>query len=394
VLSTNSLVLNTPVNAPGAVSDTVTVSGEADMAGHYIYVHLYKESNPPTPDAGSLATWEVMGTLDSHGNYTATTPPYIPESAGTFCFQASFTGDSEDTPVSTTVCEVLTVNKFQSSLTTAPSPITTAGGATTLSDTADLTIYPTKPAEGGSGDYGAVVFTLYSHADCTAPVPGGVTSPAGIAYTGTAFEATGSLSFSPPLAAATYYWSAFYPGNYDNLSSQSNCGSEPVTVPGGGEGGASATTITTNLSSGSSTVGGSVTDTATLTAGSGATGTITISMFSGSTSTACSGTAIASATASPATHGSGGYTATFSSLAAGSYEFQASYAGDSANLSSQSTCGSEPLMVTGGGELAASTTTPTTGAELASNGLAGAIAMFFGGLLLIVGRRVRRARTD
>jgi uncharacterized repeat protein (TIGR01451 family) len=107
-------------------------------------------------------------------------------------------------------------------------------------------------------------------------------------------------------------------------------------------------TLTTQLSADSILTTGSVTDTATLAgATSDASGAITISVYAGSGSSACvAGNLVASKTASPATNGNGDYTASFSGLAAGSYEFQASIAKDAKNLSAVSACGTEPLTVT------------------------------------------------
>ena len=105
-------------------------------------------------------------------------------------------------------------------------------------------------------------------------------------------------------------------------------------------------TLTTKLSQNSILNTGSVTDTATLAdATSDASGAITISVYSGSDGTACTGTPVASKTATPATDGNGDYSASFSGLPAGSYEFQASIAADAKNLSAVSVCGSEPLTV-------------------------------------------------
>ncbi|MGB6770451.1 MAG: hypothetical protein WBF51_00385 [Candidatus Dormiibacterota bacterium] len=390
-LSTTSVVLNYPIGSPVGVTDQVTVTGEPDVTGLNVYVSIYKESgSPPEPGSSSIAEWQVP--LDSNG--MAATPPYIPESAGTFCYQARFIGDDNDTPIATTICEILTVTPFPASLVTVPGAPVTTGSSITLSDAAEMTIYPTAPAEGGSGDYGSVVFRLYSDPSCHDFVS--TTSPAVIAWTGTQFQATGSLTLSS-LAAGTYYWIAAYPGNYDNLAYTSTCG-EPVTVSGGGGTlGADAPTITTQLSSGSATAGGSVTDTATLSGASpSATGAITISMYSGSTCSAL----VTSQTATPATAGNGTYSATFSSLTAGSYEFQASFAADSNDSAAMSSCGSEPLTVTAGstgttpagGQLAASVTTPTTGADISGAGLAAVLCLFLGSILLVAGRQVLRIR--
>ena len=390
-LSTSSVVLNYPIGSPVGVTDQVTVTGEPDVTGYNVYVSLYKESgSPPVPGSSSIAEWQVP--LDSNG--MATTPPYIPESAGPFCYQARFTGDSNDTPIATTICEVLTVTPFPASLVTAPAAPVTTEPRITLSDAANMTIYPTAPADGGSGDYGSVVFTLYSEPSCHDVV--GTTSPAVIAYTGTEFQATGSLTLGS-LAAGTYYWTAAYAGNYDNLAYTSACG-EPTTVGGGGGVSAANTpNITTQLSSSTATAGSSVTDTATLSlASASANGAITISVYSG-TGTSCS-TLVTEESATPATAGNGSYSAIFSSLGAGTYEFLASFAGDSNDSPATSSCGSEPLSVTtattvpAGGQLAASVTTPTTGAEISGPGLAAVLFLFLGAVLLVAGRQLLRIR--
>lgn len=108
--------------------------------------------------------------------------------------------------------------------------------------------------------------------------------------------------------------------------------------------------IATNLVPSSVVAGNTVTDTATITGGNNPTGTVTFYVYSGSDSSACgtTATAVATAAGSPITT-SAPYTssATFGSgLAAGSYEVQAFYSGDSHNNNATSTCGSEPLTVT------------------------------------------------
>ena len=386
VLSTSSLVLNYPVNNPDQVTDSVTVTGEPDVTGLYVYVHLYKESGtPPTPDPTPIATWEVP--LSSTG--TATTPPYLPESAGPFCFQASFKGAANDTPISTTSCEILNVTEFPASLTTSPTSSGT-GASAILADTADLTIYPTKPAEGGSGDYGSVIFTLYSDPSCADAV--GVTSPTAISYTGANFQAVGSLTFATLLPAGTYYWIAAYSGNYDNLAYSSSCG-EPITVGGGGVLGATTPTISTDLSSSAITVLGSVFDSATLVATtSNAAGTVTYTVYSDN---ACSDQFESAGTVS-VTNGIVPPSNSLVFATAGTYYWQASYSGDSSNGAATSTCNSETLVVSaagGSGTLAASVGTPTTGSDLGGAGLIGALLIVMGVLLLGAERRLRHSST-
>src|SRR5207245_2647236 len=131
-----------------------------------------------------------------------------------------------------------------------------------------------------------------------------------------------------------------FAGDANDLSATSACGIGRLLCR-------EQPSITTSLSSASILNSGSVTDTATLSGSSaGATGAITISVYSGSNASACVvGNLVQSKTATPATNGDGGYTATFSGLAAGNYEAQAVFAGDANDLSATSACGSEPLLV-------------------------------------------------
>lgn len=389
-LSTSNLTLNTPLSNPGGVSDVVTVTGVPNAPGHFVYVDVYKATgNPPTPTGPSLATWEVpLGT-----NSQATTPLFVPESAGNFCFVATFKGDLPLAQWLTSSCESLTVNKFQASLVT--DPVTPTSGSD-LSDSATMTMYPTKPAEGGSGDYGSVVFTLYSDSSCMDPVTNGQTSGT-IAYTSGAMQAQGALSFTTPLASGTYYWVAHYGGNYDNLAYTSSCG-EPTTVNGSGTLGAQTPSISTQLSASTITAGGTAYDTAKLTnASSDAGGTVTYTVYS--QSSCSSSSVVQSAGQVTVTNAAVPPSNTVSFASAGTFYWQAFYSGDGNNAAATSSCTSEALVVNSSGSgsgtppasgtSAASTTTPTTGAGLMGPGLMGGAFVLLG-LVLLAGARLSR----
>jgi uncharacterized repeat protein (TIGR01451 family) len=141
-----------------------------------------------------------------------------------------------------------------------------------------------------------------------------------------------------------YCWRAeFTPNANDHHflpGSHTNNGTECFTIV------KNQPSLTTKLSKDSIMNTDSVTDTATLAgATDDASGTITIGVYSGNDATACDGNPVDSKTATPATSGNGDYSATFSGLAAGRYEFQASIAADAKNLSAVSECGTEPLTV-------------------------------------------------
>ena len=198
---------------------------------------------------------------------------------------------------------------------------------------------------------GTVTYNVYSDAACTVLQSAG--TPENI-------TTAGSL---PPSAAVTlneggtYYWQASYSGDdISNSPSVSTCGSEVETVTG------TATSVSTSLSGGGSTgasisvpAGTQVTDAATLSGAeaAAASGTVTYNVYSDAACTdpVSSGTALSITTPGtlPASAG-----VTLSN--AGTYYWQATYSGDSSNLTSTSTCGAEIETVTG----AATTSQPTT----------------------------------
>ena len=150
----------------------------------------------------------------------------------------------------------------------------------------------------------------------------------------------------------------------------------------------------------------SFTDSATLSglnnAGS-AGGTVTYNLYSGNSSSVCTGTPLQSVVKTVA----GGIVpnATFTAVAAGSYEIQAVYSGDAqtSNLGATSTCGAEPFTVqppTAGGSGTTTTTEPAiAGATVVHTGKPWsgswpyALAVAVLGMLLVGMGALRRRRS-
>jgi hypothetical protein len=189
---------------------------------------------------------------------------------------------------------------------------------------------------------GSVTYTVYTDSSCTVFANVGSGAVLGNAGTVTVTNAvvpdSNNITFNH---AGTFYWQAAYSGDGNNAAATSTCTSEIVVIS------PNSPSLTTSLSATSINTGDSVTDTATLSgATSGDTQPITISVYSGSGSGACvAANLVTSATATPATSGNGQYSATFSTLTAGSYEFQASITADGDNNAASSLCGTEPLTV-------------------------------------------------
>ncbi len=209
-------------------------------------------------------------------------------------------------------------------LNTVPSAGTSVGG--TISDSASVT--------GGNSPTGTVDFMLYGPGDpnCAGSVAwdSGPQALSGVSATSGPFTTT---------AAGTYQWVAHYSGDVNNNPVDGACPdpTEKVVVT------KVTPSVSTLTSSGTSTVGGSVTDTATVSGGFNPTGTVSFSMYPPSDSS-CTGTPVAM----DGPDGLSGGVATsgpFSFAQAGTYHFIATYSGDTNNAATSSLCADEPVAV-------------------------------------------------
>ncbi|MGO9900600.1 MAG: hypothetical protein ACLP0J_13100 [Solirubrobacteraceae bacterium] len=206
-------------------------------------------------------------------------------------------------------------------------------GGTAVTDSA--TLAGTNASAAG----GTVSYSVYSDSACTQLVA----SAGGGNVSGGVLPNSSAETFLPP---GTFYWQASYSGDSANQKSSSTCGSEVETVT------AAPTAVGTSLSGGSRSgasisvpAGTAVTDSATLAGAnaSTATGTVSYSVYSDS---ACTVPVVASMGGGTVTGGvlPNSSAETFSTP--GTYYWQASYSGDSANQKFVSICGSEAETVT------------------------------------------------
>ncbi|MFN2560230.1 MAG: hypothetical protein ABR571_02885, partial [Jatrophihabitans sp.] len=166
-------------------------------------------------------------------------------------------------------------SKNTTALTTAATG-GTVGDA--IHDVATVTGATTNPTATGT-----VTFNLYSTSDCsgaviftsTVPLVGGTTA------TSDAFT---------PTTAGSYFWTAAYSGDANNLAFTAPCGAANETSVL-----AKRTTGVTTVAT-SATVGGSISDTATVTGGLNPTGTVTFNLYGPSDTADCTGTAIFTST--------------------------------------------------------------------------------------------------
>ncbi|MDQ6615519.1 MAG: hypothetical protein M3083_12440 [Actinomycetota bacterium] len=311
------------VPAGGAISDTATLSGGVAPTGTIVF-SLF---GPNDAACTKTAIFTSIKTVAGNGSYPS--DPFTTAAVGTYRWIAAYSGDANNAAV-TTACndpnESVTVTKAPPGIVTQASGPVTLGA--TVSDTATLS--------GGTGPTGTITFTVFgpNNAGC-----------AGVA----AFTATvtvsgnGSYPSGPfmPTAPGTYRFVAVYSGDANNLAAGPTLCADPaeavVVSPGN-------PTILTHTSA-PVTVGGTVTDTATLAGGVSPTGTITFQAFGPNTT--CAG--IPAFTSTKTVAGNGNYTSDpFTVPAAGTYRFVATYSGDANNSPAGPTACADANEVTAG----------------------------------------------
>jgi hypothetical protein len=349
-------------------------------------------------------------------------PPTISLSAGDYSYEAVYNGDSHfDSSVGS--CEPFSVDTVPSSTSTVLKDAAT-GQPWTADETTGARAFDTSTVSGGIVGFlptGSVTYTLYDNGTCTAPEQVLTRAHAIISTQTVQLNSDGTVPNSAntaPLTPGNYSFDASYSGdtNYDP-SGRSEC--EPFSV---GEGATSTTTVLKDATTGQNwagteTAGATAYDTSTVSGEAGGivpTGTVTYSYFTNGT---CNGTPVSTQDVTLNTDGSVPNSATTSSLAAGSYSFDAVYTGDD-NYGASAVSACEPFTVaavTSGSTAtpdapatpatsAGTTSTPTpahaatagaaiafTGADLAGMWAAAIALLGLGGLLVLTSRR-RRGR--
>jgi hypothetical protein len=175
---------------------------------------------------------------------------------------------------------------------------------------------------------GTVTYNFFAGSTCSGT---GTTVGSPVTVTNGAVPNSASQTFA---TAGSFSWNAVYSGDANNNGATSPC--EPLSVTS-----VTVVTVSTSLSSTSIPVGGSVTDSATLSGvTSTAGGTVTYNFFTGST---CGGTGTAVGSPVTVTNGIVPNSAAQSFNTAGSFSWNAVYSGDANNAGAVSAC--EPLTV-------------------------------------------------
>jgi hypothetical protein len=299
----------------GSVHDSATLTGTTPDAGGTVTYTVYT-NNTCTQGARDAGTVTVTNGSVADSNSLAF------NSAGTFYWQAAYSGDNNNNPASS-VCtsETLVVSPLGPSIATSLSANNVPVGSS-VHDSATLT--------GASPDGGGTVtYTVYTNNTCTE----GARDAGTVTVTNGSVPDSNSLAFN---SAGTFYWQAAYSGDNNNNPASSVCTSETLVVSPLGP------SISTALSSPVVDVGSSVHDSATL---SGATpnagGTVTYTVYTNDT---CTQGARDAGTVT-VTNGSVPDSSSLTFNNAGTFYWQAAYSGDPNNSPATSLCTSETLIV-------------------------------------------------
>jgi hypothetical protein len=310
------------------ISDQATLVGEDSSEAHgTLRYYVYSDA----------ACKELVAEAGEASVSKGSAEPSLAEklAAGTYYWQATYSGDPSNAASTTTCGEEISVINSTTSLTTTLSGGGHEGTAISVSEGAAVRDRASLTGAHSSEATGSVNYEVYTDSECTdlAAEVDNVTVTAGSIPEST--EVT--------LPPGTYYWRVAYSGDARNHSSVSSCGAETAIVKASTS---VATTLSTTGKSGqtlSVLAGAAVKDQATLSGSdiAGATGTVKYQVFSDKE---CK-TLVAEAGEAEVSSGKAGASSSETLSSPGTYYWRASYSGDSHNEASSSTCGSEITIV-------------------------------------------------
>jgi hypothetical protein len=198
-----------PVLVGTSVSDSATLSSSTPTAGGTVTYTVYTNS---ACSAGA----QTAGTKVVTNGIVPNSDPIMFNTAGTFDWQAVYSGDANNNPATSTCqTETLVVNKATPTISTVLST-TTAMTGTSVHDTA--TLASSTPTAGGS-----VTYTVYSDNSCSAGAQDAGTK----VVTNSIVPNSNAIVFN---TAGTFYWQVVYSGDANNNAATSTCTEEIVTI--------------------------------------------------------------------------------------------------------------------------------------------------------------------
>ena len=364
-------VPGSPVAIGTSVYDTASLSGATANASGTVSYGLFSDS-ACTQEVADLTPTDNSVT----GGSVPESIPYTFNAAGTWYFQATYSGDNNNAGPVSSPCgsEKVVVNENLVSISTQTVPGSPVAIGTSVHDTAAL-----SGATANASGY--VTYGLFSDSSCKSEVAN--LTPTDNSVVGGVVPASKSYTFN---AAGTWYFQATYSGDSNNAGPVSSpCTSEAMVVSKDSPSIATKTSAPSPVATNTS-----VHDTATLSgATSDASGTVTYGLFSDSSCQV--EVANLTPTDNSVVNGVVPDSNSYNFPTAGTYYFQATYSGDSNNAGPVSSpCTSEEMVVTSpaGGVLGAQTPTPSTGAGI----FGGLLLLILGSVLVAVGAEIRHRR--
>ncbi len=199
-LSATTVSIGTPVH------DSSTLSGATAGAGGTVTYTVYANS-------GCTQGAQGAGTSTVTSGVVPDSDPITFGSAGTYYWQAVYSGDADNNPA-TSPCieEQLTVSPNSPGISTAqnllPNDSATIAGATSTAG-------------------GTITFSLYGPSDATCAGTPALTQSVGVAGDGT--YSTSNTTFTAS-QVGTWRWKVVYGGDANNLGTTSACGVENFTI--------------------------------------------------------------------------------------------------------------------------------------------------------------------